>query len=217
MSYLSSKFVRWGGSVALLAILWLVLPPFRIVSLDENGKLPSNGKGDAAFDAGEFADRFWEETLVSSMDSATPLSDLLEAIDADLASAKRSYGEQKGEGAPVYFYAGGEGTVVEIKGRRATLQAHGARVNLLIAPPVFGNTVRDGTGLLSVNELPGLEEFNAVSAALNKKVELEVMSVLKDSLSQGVKVRFVGCSKVPEALSDGANLEFTPLRVEIAE
>ena len=198
----------------VFVILWILLPPFRVVSLDEDGRLPKGEDDSVAFDASVFADRFWTETIEPNLAKATDLSKLAKAVSNDAKDARERLG-RGGEGAANYYFAGGEGVVRELKGRRATLDVQGVQINLLIAGPVFGNTVRDGTGLLNVNELPGLEEFNAVSAALNQKVEGEIMPPVKGIVQVGSVVSFVGCSKAPESLGDGPVLEFTPLRVEV--
>lgn len=201
----------------VLVIFWILLPPFRVVSLDGNGQMPKAAGESVAFDALDFSQRYWLETLEPSFGEATDLLELVEAVSSDAEKARTRFGRQTGEGAAVYYFAGGEGIVRSLKGRRATLDVQGVQVTLLVAGPVFGNTVRDGTGLLNVNELPGLEEFNAVSAELNKKVEGEVMPPLKDIVQVGVRLSFVGCSKAPESLGAGPVLEFTPLRVEVVQ
>jgi predicted lipoprotein len=68
--------------------------------------------------------------------------------------------------------------------------------------PVFGNTVRDGCGLLDVNAFPGLEEFNALSAELNALVERNVLPALKAGANVGATVRFAGCAEAPESAPD---------------
>lgn len=210
------NLVTWGGIVVFIAVFWLLLPPFSIVSLDENGQVPSDGE-EVVFDAGESADRIWADTLAPSMANATALDDLVAAVSASPEKARGQFGNQAGEGATTYYFARGEGRVVEVKGRRATIDVQGTKVDLLVAPPVFGNTVRDGTGLIDVNKLPGLEEYNAVSAALNLKVENDVMSPLADLVQVDAQISFVGCAKAPSTLKEGSILEFTPLKVEVAE
>lgn len=214
---LSPKLLRWIGLGVAVLVLWILLPPFRIVSLDEKGKVPQRGQQTAAFEPAAFVAEFWREKLVPSMDEATPLEALLRSVEADPAAAKEQFARQAGEGGIAYYFAGGQGTVVDLKGRRAVLDTAGGKISLLVAPPVFGNLVRDGTGLLNVNDFRGLEEYNAISAVLNQKIENEVMSDLKDRVVVGAKLAFVGCAKAPDAVGEGPALEFIPLRVESAK
>jgi len=210
------KYLRWLGGLLVVAVLWILFPPFSIVRLDENGQMPSS-VDDVEFDVADFVSGFWQDVLEPSFDEATELSSLLAAVKGDPGNSRNVHGRRAGEGAMVYYYAKGEATVVELKGRKAILEVDGEQVRLVIAPPVFGNTVRDGTGLLGVNDFDGLEEFNEVSAVLNQKVETEVMASLKGSVQVGARLSFVGCSKAPESVGDGPLLEFIPFRVEIAK
>jgi len=213
-SILNSDYARWSGLVVMIAILWLLLPPFKVVSLDEQGHIPKDVE-EVVFDASAYVELFWSESLAPHMSEASDLQGLSQTVLADLSAAKEKYGNQRAEGAAVYFFAKGEGIVRELEGRRATLDVDGVLVNLLIFPPVFGNTVRDSTGLLDVNDFPGLEEFNAVSAALNKKVENDIMPFLKERAQVGTNISFVGCGKAPRSLGEGPALEFIPLRTEV--
>lgn len=171
----------------------------------------------AAYDVDAFAEAFWTVTLEKGISKATPVDVLLGEISKGLDAARSAYGVGGEDGGVAYFFAKGEGRVQELKGRRATVQIGDRVVSLLIAPPVFGNTLRDGTGLLDVNEFPGLEEYNAVSSAFNLKVEKEIMPPLAESLQVGVRLSFVACAKVPSRIGDGPVLEFTPLQVEVIE
>ncbi|MDQ8187658.1 DUF2291 family protein [Pelagicoccus sp. SDUM812002] len=208
----SSPAIRWGGVALLVVVFWIVFPPFRIVSLDESGKAPAKGDESEVFDPAGFVDRFWEDRLEPNLGEAMKVEELLAALVVDPLEARKRYGLYDSR----YYFAQGSGDVVEIKGRKAMLEVEGRIISLLIASPVFGNTVRDGTGLLSVNDFSGLEAFNAVSAVLNTKVETEVMPSLQESVKVGATVSFVGCAKAPETLGEGALLEFVPLQVEVS-
>lgn len=197
----------------LVVVLWIIFPPFRIVKLDESGRMPQEGGHVQAFDPVAFVNDFWEQRLVAELRNATDLDTLLPLLVDDPLEARKSYGVHNAR----YYFAKGEGRVESVENRRATLKVGDARVSLLIAPPVFGNTVRDGTGLLSVNDFSGLEAFNAVSAVLNDKVEKEIMPPLATSVLVGRTVSFVACAKAPETVGDGALLSFVPLQVEVAQ
>lgn len=208
----SARSYRWIGVSLAAVALWILLPPFRVVRLEDDGRAPRPAGEAEAFDPAAFVDRFWEDNLPAALDHATDLDELVGAVSSDPQTAR----ERFGHGLPGYYFAEGEGTVEEIQGRRALLRVGQSTVSLLIAPPVFGNTVRDGTGLLNVNDFSGLEAYNAVSAVLNQKVETEVMPSLRQLVLPGATVSFAGCAKAPESIGAGPLLEFIPLRVEVA-
>jgi hypothetical protein len=76
--------------------------------------------------------------------------------------------------------------------------------------------IRDGCGLLDVNQAPGLAEFNALSAELNRLVEARVQPALR-STSVGATLTFAGCAESPEALpASGPVLTFIPVQAEVS-
>ena len=46
---------------------------------------------------------------------------------------------------------------------------------------VFGDAIRDGTGLLNASDYPNSQDFNDISAALNHLVETRVLPDLRDA------------------------------------
>ena len=77
--------------------------------------------------------------------------------------------------------------------------------------PVFGNTVREGTGLLDVNNFPGLQEFNALSAELNALIEKSVLPALRDHAEALVVAPGTSCRHQVKALANRRALH--PLEV----
>ena len=80
---------------------------------------------------------------------------------------------------------------------------------------LFGNAVRDGTGLLNVNNYPNSQDFNAISEALNHLVETTVTAPLHGTVKTGMTVQFVGCAEVDDESADLHPLKVVPVQVEI--
>jgi predicted lipoprotein len=112
----------------------------------------------------------------------------------------------------------GEGRVVA-RERDAVRLAVGAGADAPVVElqtgPVFGNTVRDGTGLLDVNRFSSLQDFNALAAELNERIESRVLPTLRDRAQPGTQVRFTGCAEAVEPTSGQPLLTIVPTHVEI--
>jgi predicted lipoprotein len=80
---------------------------------------------------------------------------------------------------------------------------------------LFGNTVRDGTGLLNVNDFPNSQDFNAISEALNHLVETRVQPKLREQAKVGSVVAFAGCAEVNDGSTDLRPLRVVPVSVEV--
>jgi predicted lipoprotein len=75
--------------------------------------------------------------------------------------------------------------------------------------------VRDGTGLLSVNDFPDSQDFNGISEALNHIIETRVQPKLREAAKVGVSVAFVGCAEVNEETADPRPLKVVPIQVDV--
>ena len=80
---------------------------------------------------------------------------------------------------------------------------------------VFGNAVRDGTGLLNVNDYPNSQDFNDISAELNKLIETRVQPKLRERAKVGATIRFTGCAEVSDESTDLHLLKLIPIQAEV--
>jgi predicted lipoprotein len=161
------------------------------------------------------ADKFWNEQLSAAR--GTDLAVVLAALQTNPKTAINTYARTVGIGT-AYFFVSGEGCVIDCE-RNAVRLAVGtgadAPVIKLQTGPVFGNTVRDGTGLLDVNRVSSLQDFNTLAAELNQRVEARVLPALRVHAQKGTRVSFSGCAEAVEPVPGQPLLTIVPTRVEI--
>lgn len=211
---------RWLALALVAIVLLAVYPPFRVVRLGPDGKPVATGTNAATevFDPVAFTAAFWTERLQPAATQAPALAPLVQAVRADATAAATAHGRKVGEGTTWYFVARGSGRVTAVEKSRLLVEVDGAQgaIVALRTGPVFGNVVRDGCGLLELNSVPGLAEFNAVSAEINRLVEERVQPALKNGVAVGARVTFAGCAEAPEsAPSSGPLLVFVPVWAEV--
>jgi predicted lipoprotein len=211
------RWVRPAAVLGAIGLLFAVYPPFRVVSLNAPQATPAP----VAFDGVTAAVEFWEASLQpAARTDATDLAQLLHALRADPAQARATHGRIVGIGGRAYFFARGSGRVIARERNLLLLEptgAPGSRIALRTGP-VFGNTVRDASGQLDVNAFPGLAEFNALAAELNRLVEERVLSVLRADLPEGAVIDFAGAVEAPASLPADGNapqLAFIPVRANV--
>lgn len=210
---------RWLAFALIAAGLLVVYPPFHVSRLGPDGRPVGTG-ADAApgFDAAAFTDAFWMEELQPAAARAPALASVVLAVRADPAAAAKAHGRKVGEGTTWYYFARGSGRVIAVERSRllvAVDDAPGAIVAVRTGP-VFGNAVRDGCGLLELDGVPGLAEFNAVSAEINRLVEERVQPALRTGVGIGARVTFAGCAEAPESVpASGPLLVFVPVQAEV--
>lgn len=210
--------MRWAGwltaIVAFAGLCWL-FPLFHIVPLERAAK----EKSAAVFNPAEFAERFWSERLLKSLDQATPADALLPAIRANAADAKQKFGHSIGVSESYTYFVAGSGRVVAASDDEIALAVTPGATNaeiVLLSGLLFGNAIRDGTGLLNVNDYPNSQDFNAISEALNHLVETRVQPKLREIAKVGATIRFVGCAEVNDESSDLKPLRVVPVLAERA-
>jgi predicted lipoprotein len=210
------------GLVGTGVFLW-IFPLFHVVPLRSNGgqspmSVTTTDAGSAGvFDAAAFAATFWRGKLQPAAGRAKDVGVVLTALRRDPAATVRHHATQVGIGGTNYYFVRGTGRVIAVeKGRLvvAVEGAEGATVAVRVGP-LFGNALRDGTGLLNVNEFPGLQEFNALAAELNRWAETEVVSPLRERVTVGGTLIFAGCAEAPETIGDGPWLTLVPLQLEV--
>jgi predicted lipoprotein len=205
----------WLASAGVLAVLLVVYPPFHVESR-RAAVAPDPPGSPAAFAPAEFAARFWTAELQPAASHAAELAPVLAAVQRDPVAAANAHAHRVGLGHAAFFFLRGSGRVTAVERSRLLVEVAGAIVAIRTGP-VFGNVVRDGCGLLDVNQVPGLTEFNALSAELNRLVETRVLPTLKAAAKVGATVVFAGCAEAPESLpGNGAPLlTFIPLQAEV--
>jgi predicted lipoprotein len=197
-----------------VAFCWR-FPLFRVIPLAQ----AAEEKAAATFKPAEFAEKFWGETLLKSLDGAAKAEELLPAIQTDAAAAKKKFSRSVGVSESYTYFISGIGRIVAVSEDEILLVVTVGTTNAEIALQaglLFSNAIRDGTGLLSVNDYPNSQDFNAISEALNRLVETHVLPKLREHAKLGAKIRFVGCAEVNDESTDLKPLKVVPIQA-IAE
>ncbi len=199
------------GLAIVGGLCWLC-PPFRIAPLGQAQQRQLRG----AFDAPAVARAFWDQKLLPATARAVPVAELLTALAQDPSGARQRFGRALGLSSTTCFFVHGSGriTAFDKEGIRVVLEdaPDGTSVRLSTGL-LFGNTVRDATGLLDVNEFPNSQDFNALSAELNRLVETQVLPALRNHAAVGKRIRFAGCIELEEG-SAPKTLQVIPVKVE---
>jgi len=203
-----------GATVAAgTAVLLYFLPLFHVVPLDR----AKQSVAGAAFDPAAFVDRFWTERLIPGAARAVDATELVAAVQEDRQSARRTHGRSVGMGRVYYYFVAGTGRVVSVEKNHVGLSLHDGQTQVQVSLEtgnIFGNAVRDGTGLLNVNDFPNSQDFNALSSEINGRVEQQVLPALRKMAAVGATVRFVGCAEIMDEDTDLHPLRIVPFIVE---
>lgn len=206
--------------VLRLLVCGITLPcllGWKVLTLEED-RLARQKQRDN-FDAAAFVSRIWENDVLGyAAQTAQPLTDLLEVIDADLGNAGETYGRQAGEGSPWTFLASGKGRVVAVntKSRIGSVQVQlegdedSRIVNLLVGPAIFGTTLRDALPSINFNDFANQIAFAETGNALTARALQNIEPALV-SLKVGSSVEFLGAFSL---YGKGDDITLTPLELQ---
>jgi len=211
-SALKSRSVRFGAGLAGLAFLFWFVPLFHVVSL----KATQDQAATAAFDAAQYVTDFWQGPLLASTKDAVDAAVLLSAFAQDFDAAADRYGHRLGLSGTSYYLVRGQGRIaaVDSKAVRISLDSDERAEVEIGTGPVFGNAVRDGSGLLNVSDFANIQDFNAISAEINRRVEEQVLPLLRDRAEVGAEVKFVGGVEVSGTGDAPTALNLVPVVIE---
>ena len=202
------------ASLILLGVVCKFFPIFHIVPL----KRAETEKNAGTFDAAKFVEDFWSEKLPGSFDRAADAKELLTAVNDDPASAQKKYAHTLSLGGGYFYYLRGEGRILTTNKDSVSLAISANATNaevVLQTGLIFGNAVRDGTGLLNASDYSNLQDFNNISAGLNKLIEADVLPKLRADVYVGATVKFVGCAEVDDETTDLHPLQVVPVQAEV--
>jgi predicted lipoprotein len=206
------RLIVWGGLAGGIAVLCFFVRPFHVVPLSK--VVPPQ-----KFDAVTFVDGFWKDKLIPAAERAVPAAELTTAVEKDPEAARKKYGRSLGMSGSYCYFVGGTGRAVAVEKNLVVVSVSDSQPRLQVAlktGKIFGNAVRDGTGLLNVNDFANSQDFNALSAALNDRIERTVLPVLEKQVVPGATVQFAGCAEIKDEDTDLHPLRVVPFLVQFS-
>lgn len=167
------------------------------------------------FDTKTYVDTFWLD--LQNKRDVVEAEILLPLLAADLEQAIAQYGKTLGVSSTHSFLCRGNGIVSQINDDSFTLAVRASGMFSLIVQTdfIFGNAVRDASGLVRVSDFPSTMEFNAISSEINKHVVQSVLPPVMNTLTLGDSVLFVVAFSVNENNPDINPLLVVPVKLEI--
>lgn len=197
--------------VAAFVLLYF-FPIFRVVSLEEVRQKQAADQ----FDAVEFVSEFWAQSLMPRAEGAVHLPVLIASHSADAKDAVAKFGNRLGVSAKAFYLVSVTGTITSLDDAiiEVAVDDMADQIVLIERGPVFGNTVRDASGLLDIGNFENTQQFNSISAQLNLVVERQVLPLFADSAQVGQQVKLVGGIELADGSPAPKALYLTPVFAE---
>ncbi len=167
------------------------------------------------FDAAKYAENFWTKKLTPGLHNAVDIDTLIPMLSSNPRQAFDKYSHALGIGNLRYFLIQGKGNVKAIGEDDITLSItrlpdQKIKIATLF---IFGNAVRDASGMVNINDFNNTMDFNNVSAEINKIIRVKVLPVVKQ-LKVGDDVTFTSAIELNKAHLNLSQIEAIPVAVQ---
>jgi len=172
------------------------------------------------FNATAYAQTFWNNKLIPNLNKAVDLNQLTAMLSTDAAKTFDTYSHALGIGNLRYFLIKGKGIIESVNEDDVTVvfQPDSSKKTIVIAMEyIFGNAVRDATGLIDISEFSNTMDFNNVSAELNKIIREKVLPPFKSAVKKGDTLEFTGAIELNKEHLNLEEIEVIPVQLKINE
>ena len=199
-----------------LLILAIVLVAYKSVYVEKLSV--HNGKTRQKFDPVSFSKKLWLEQLPAKMDSAVALTNLIGAVAKEKEIALQEYTRALAIGNYRYALVKANLQVITVNEDEvlASLSAGDSTIQVKLATEfIYGNAVRDASGLVRVEDFPNTSDLNGISEELNRIVRTEVLPAVKGKLKTGDKLEVVAALELNKEHIHWQGIELYPVRIQL--
>jgi predicted lipoprotein len=208
-----NKYIKYGLLIAVIGLLGYKSLYFEKLSTRKNTVA-------AAFDVPVFSKKLWEEKMPVKIDSAIDLSVLIATINKDGEAAINKYTNALAIGNYRYALVKLNATVADVKEDEVVLSVPNDDSTLtvnLATEFIYGNAVRDASGVVAVKDFPNTADLNGISEELNKIIRATVLPSFKATVKKGDKINAVAAMELNKAHIHWQGIELLPLRLQILQ
>lgn len=170
----------------------------------------------SSFDFKTFADSLYYQGILKS-NHAVELSQLSASLKSNPDSTFKAYGNRLGIGNSAYFMIKGEGKVIEKQESGLKVASDNNTVFFVDTKYIFGNAIRDASGLVKLTDFKTNADFNKLSEALNTTIREKAIPQDLKNINVGDKVIISGATKLSKAQDQSLELSILPIKISKSE
>jgi len=179
-----NKVVKYSILVVVLGLA--LYTSVNIKPLDEIKK----SKSDLTFNAASYASDFMANKIETL--PAINTSDFLANISDDLENYAEQKGRKLGVSDEYNFIIEGKATITAIEEEYVSVLLEDNKELRIATEFVFGNAIRDGSGMANIDDYQNTMDFNSISVELNNIVRETVVPPFKKKAKIGDALYFKG-------------------------
>lgn len=199
-----------------LLIVAIVLVAYRSVYVEKLSV--HNSKTAQKFDPVSFSKKLWQEQLPAKIETAVTLPALIDAISKDKNATLQQYTRALAIGNYRYALVKANLQVITVNDDEvlANVSAGDSTIPVKLATEfIYGNAVRDASGLIRVEDFPNTSDLNGISEELNRIVRADVIPSVKGKLKAGDKLEVVAALELNKEHIHWQGIELYPVRIQL--
>ncbi len=203
------KILKYGLLVVIVALLG-----YNSVYIKKLSDV--NASKGAQFNAAGFAAQLWNQKLPAKSDSAVAISVLKGAIDDNAGAAFDKYTNALAIGNYRYALVKGIAVIDAITADdlKITIQSAAPFKATVAMEFIYGNALRDASGLVNLQEFPNTSDLNSISEELNKIVRQKIIPAARPMLKPGAKIEFTGAVELNKEHIHFDDVEIIPISIK---
>jgi predicted lipoprotein len=158
--------------------------------------------------------------MAAKIDSALPLSYLIAAVRTDKDSAFKRFTHALDIGNYRYVFIKTPATVTAVKEDEVLVEISAADSlmhDILATEYIYGNAIRDASGLLDLRDYPHTTDLDRISEQINGIVRTTVLPPFKKTVKKGDKLNITAAVQLNMEHIKWDGLELIPVRLQIVD
>lgn len=208
------KLLKYGILAAVIALL-----AYKSVYIKKLSEVRA-AAGTEKFDAVAFAGKLWKEQMPAPIEKAVDLAGLFGSLQTDAAKTFEIAGHSTGitNTASFMVHSSGQVTAVNEDEIEVSVPAGDSLLRVKIATEyIYGNTIRDASGLVDIRDFTHTADLNNISEELNKIVRKTILPSFKAAVKKGDRVEFTGALELNREHLKLAEPEIIPVKLKIIQ
>ncbi len=165
------------------------------------------------FDAKAYAADFMANKIESL--PALQVDSFLEHLGNNPTAYAQEHGKKLGISDAYHFIIEGKGSVSAIEEEYIVLGLGDGSSVAIATDFIFGNAIRDGSGMAHIDDHQNTMDFNSISVELNNQVRETIVPLLRDKATMGSTLYFKGAVTIAIDQPNPSEIKIIPLRIQI--
>ena len=165
------------------------------------------------FDFKAYADSIYYKGILKS--KKITLGDLTSLMQSNPETTFEKYGNRLGIGNSAYFMIQSTGKIIDIKDGLYTIADEKNGIVYIDTKYIFGNAIRDASGLVKLTDFKTNAQFNKVSESLNDIIRNDVIPKEISKVKVGDSISFSGAIKLSKKQNLQEKISVIPSQIKL--